>query len=316
MTTRGTGPTKKARLTDEQVTEIMRLKREGKSISAIARVIGCHRQTVRMHLREKHGDIVAEEVRKQVLIEGLRDHFQELVNFAAVSLKRRFDASPSELPGLTGLRVAMPGPISTAGMLGLPGLGSSAYAVHEWTRMHNPQPKDSHLAQALREHLRASELWVQWDSWRREVAGYEAASRALFQWVISKTEPERWQKIDPEYMDRLQRWLFGNVLLITSGGEHEKLEIRGRDLTTPGAREVVVRARDSAASKALYDWLWGVLREAETLPEWAALEKAAAQLREKESQNRLKDIIGKIDSALDGIELMRAFPGRCHLCPA
>ena len=315
MTTRGLDPKKRARLTDEQVTEMIRLKREGKSISAIARIIGCHRQTVRMHLREKHGDIIAEEARKQVFIEELRGHFQELANFAAIGLKWRLKASRSEIPRLTGLEVAMPGPISVAGVLGLPGLGSSKYVSYEWGRMYNPLPRDSHLTQALREHTRDSDLWVHYDSWRREVADYEAASRQLLQWVIGKTEPERWQKIDPEYMEPAQRWLFGNILRMTSGIEEEKLEMRGRELTTPGAREVVARVADSAGTKPLYDLLRGILREAETLPEWAALESATAELKEREKQNKLKDIIGGIDSALDGIELMRAFPGRCHLCP-
>ncbi|GAH90912.1 unnamed protein product, partial [marine sediment metagenome] len=44
-------------------------------------------------------------------------------------------------------------------------------------------------------------------------------------------------------------------------------------------------------------------------------ESATAQLRDGEKQKELKDIADKISSALDGIELMRAFSGRCHLCP-
>jgi hypothetical protein len=315
MTTRETGPKRKPRLTEEQMTEIMRLKREGKSISDIARAIGCHRQTVRMHLREKHGDIVAEEARKQVLIEELRGHFQELVDFASVGFKWRLKASRSKIPGLTGLEVATPGPISMAGMLGVPGQGSSKYASYEWGRMYYPLSRNLHLMQALREHTRDSDVWVHWDRWRKEVADYEAASRYLLQWVAGKTEPERWQKIDPEYIESIQWWLFGNILLKTSGGEYEKLEIRGSDIATPGAREVVARARDGAAGKSLYDWLWDILREAETLSEWAPLETATKEIKKVEKQKKLMGIIVKMDSALDGIALMRAFPGRCHLCP-
>jgi len=147
------------------------------------------------------------------------------------------------------------------------------------------------------------------------VADYETASGQFLQWVIGKTEPERWQKIDSEYMEPIQRWLFGNILRMTSGIEEEKLEMRGRELTTPGAREVVAQVADSADSKALNDWLRDILRKAESLPEWAALESASKKLKEMEKQNKLKDIIGRIDSALNGISLMRAFPGHCHLCP-
>jgi hypothetical protein len=116
-------------------------------------------------------------------------------------------------------------------------------------------------------------------------------------------------------MESVQWWLFGNIILKTGGGEYEKVEIRGPEIATPGAREVVARARDGAASKLLYDWLWAILREAETLSEWAALEAATRELKEVEKQKKLMGIVVKMDSALDGIGLMRAFPGRCHLCP-
>lgn len=315
MTSRGISPKKKARLTDEQVTEMIRLKREGKSISAIARIIGCHRQTVRMHLREKHGDIVAEEARKQVLIEELRGHFQELTNGVPVSLKWRLDASRSESSYPTGFQVLrLPGPISLAGRLGLPGPGLTKYTVYEWGRMYSPLPKVKHLTQALREHTKDSDLWVHWDSWRKEVADYETLSWQLSLWVIDKTEPERWQKIDPEYMDSVRRWLFGNILLKTSGADYERLEDKGEDLITP-AGEVVAPVSDSASRQVLREYLDGILKEAEQQPQWSALESATAQLKKGEKQKKLKDIIGKIDSALDGIELMRAFPGHCHLCP-
>ncbi|MEA3442194.1 MAG: helix-turn-helix domain-containing protein [Chloroflexota bacterium] len=308
-------PLKKARLSEEQITEIMRLKREGKSISAIAQIIGCHRQTVRMHLKERHGDIVAEEARKQVLVDELRSHFQELASFAAFGLRRHLDASRSETPGIMGPIPPIPGPISVAGVLGLPVLGSSKYMSHEWRRMYELPPRDKHLMQALREHIRDSDLWIHWDSWRKEVANYETMSRKLLQWVINRTEPERWQKINPEDMDSIRDWLFGNILLKTSGAGYEELEIRGRELITSGTRDRVARAAGSAESKPLYDWLWDILKEAETLPEGAALESATVELSRREKQNKLKDIIYKIDSALDGIEMMRAFPGRCHLCP-
>jgi hypothetical protein len=180
--------------------------------------------------------------------------------------------------------------------------------------MYNLLPRDKHLIQALREHTKDSDLWVHWDSWRKEVADYETLSWQLLLWVIDKTEPERWQKIDPEYMDLVERWLFGNILLKTSGAEKERLEGRGPDLITP-AGEVVARAADNASRQALQEYMDGILEEAEQQPQWSELESATAQLRDGEKQKKLKDIIDKIGPALDGIELMRAFPGQCHLCP-
>ena len=157
-------------------------------------------------------------------------------------------------------------------------------------------------------------MWVHWDSWRKEVADYETLSRQLGLWVYTKTEPERWQKIDPEYMDKVRFWLLGNILLKTSGAAREELVGSGRDLTTP-AGDLVARAEDSASRQALQEYLDGILEEAEQQPQWSALESATAQLRQVENQRKLSDITGKIDSALDGIERMRAFPGHCHLCP-
>jgi len=304
---------KRPRVADEQVGEMLRLKREGKTDTAIAKVLGIHRQTVGRYLKRRRNDILADEARKQVLIEELRGHFQELANGVPVSLRWRLDASRSE--STTGFQpLRLPVPISLAGRLGLPGRGPANYTVYEWWRMHNPLPKVKHLIQALREHTKDSDLWVHWDSWQKEVADYETLSRQLGLWVSDETEPERWKKIDPEYMDSVRRWLFGNILLKTSGAAREELVGSERDLTTP-AGDLVARAENRARRQVLQEYLYGILEEAEQQPQWSALESATAQLWEEEKQKKLKDIIGKIDSALDGIEIMRAFPGHCHLCP-
>ena len=305
------------RVTDEQVGEMLRLKREGKTDTAIAKFLGIHRQTVGRYLKRRRNDILADEARKQVLIDELRGHFQELAKFAP-TLRFHLDASPSEgseggYPS-TGLFFRLPLPISSAGRLGLPGRGSVKHTVSEWGRMHNLLPKDKHLIQALREHTKESDLWVHWDSWQKEVADYENLSRQLLLWVIDKTEPARWQKIDPEYMDKVRWWLYGNILLKTSGAAHEKLVGSGRNLITP-AGDLVARAADSASRQALEEYLDGILEEAEQQPQWSQLESATAQLGEGEKQKKLKDIADKIGLALEGIELMRAFQGHCHLCP-
>jgi len=306
------------RITDQQISDMMRLQRQGKSISAIARAIKCNRQTVRVYLKERQADVLADEARKQVLIEALRGHFQELAKLATASLKMRLDASPSEgsesgYP-TTGLFVRFPVPISSAGRLGLPGPGAANYTVSEWGRMYELPERDKNLIQALREHTKDSDLWVHWDSWRKEVTDYETLSRQLGLWVHTKTEPERWQKIDPEYLDKVRWWLYGNILLKTSGADYEELVGSGRDLTTP-AGDLVARAEDSARRQALQEYLDGILKEAEQQAQWKALESATAQLKDAEKQKKLNDIIDKINFALLDIELMHAFPGHCQFCP-
>lgn len=70
------------RITDEQITDMIRLRRQGKSISAIARATGCNRQTVRVYLKERQADVLADEVRKEVLTDELRKHLDDLTQFA------------------------------------------------------------------------------------------------------------------------------------------------------------------------------------------------------------------------------------------
>jgi transposase-like protein len=307
------------RITDQQISDMMRLRRQGKSISAIARAINCNRQTVRVYLKERQADVLADEARKQVLIDELRSHFLELAISATATLKVRVDASPSEgsesgYPTTGSLFLRLLVPISLAGRLGLPGPGSANYTVSEWGRMYELPSRDKQLIQALREHIKDSDLWFHWDSWRKEVADYETLCRQLGLWVYTKTEPKRWQEIDAEYMDKVRYWLFGNILLKTSGAAREELVGSGRNLTTP-AGDLVARAADSASRQALQEYLDSILEEAEQQPQWSALESATAQLMQGEKQKRLNDIANKVSSALDGIERMRAFPGHCHLCP-
>ena len=72
----------KPRISEERINEMIRLRHQGKSISAIAQATGCHRQTVRVYLRERQSDILAAEVRKQVLTDELRKHLDDVTQFA------------------------------------------------------------------------------------------------------------------------------------------------------------------------------------------------------------------------------------------
>jgi len=73
---------KGSRVTEEQVRRMVELDRQGKSISAIARAVGCHRHTVKSYLVGRRGDILADEVRKQLLTDELQRHVDDLAQFA------------------------------------------------------------------------------------------------------------------------------------------------------------------------------------------------------------------------------------------
>jgi transposase-like protein len=316
---------KRPRITEEQGREMIRMRRQGESIKAIAEAIGCHRQTVRMHLKEKRDDILADEARKEVLKEELLGHFRELSSFAQVGFKLCLDASPLEREKriLKGTRER--GPIFLEGLLGLPSLGSSTFMSNEWMRMYNPSPKDEYMMKSLREHTKGSSVWTYWDNWRKKVAGYESTSREVLDWVKTVTETELFDISDLTQVHRMQVWLFGNILRVTNNAEAEKLEISGARLVTPVAEAelvvktevnlVVAQATDEASTRRLHDYLYVMLQKAQQQPQQSRLRSSTAELSRKETQLELRDMAREIDAALISIELMRAFPGRCSLCP-
>ena len=313
---------KRPRITGEQIQEMMRMRRRGESIKAIAQAIGCHRQTVRTYLKEKHGDILAAETRKEVLTGELLGHFRELVSFAQVGLKRRWDESPSKQEGkiVTGRQ---PGAISLNGLLGLPSIGPAPFMRNEWVRMYRPSAKDDYLMKSLREHTKESMLWTYWDEWWRKLAGYETASRDFFEWLEDNVETDLYDIIDVNQIRLVQMWLFGNILHVTSGSDIERLEIIGKDLLSPESKTtrgeevslVLAQTKDESASKHLQRYLIDILQQAQHKPQYSELRNFTTQTRLKEAQLELRRIARSIDTALVSIELMRAFPGQCNLCP-
>ncbi len=175
------------------------------------------------------------------------------------------------------------------------------------------------------EHTKDSPVWLHWDNWRKKVAGYETASLGLFEWLENRIEVDLFDVIDLTQMHTTRIWLFGNILRTASGAEDEGLESKGRDLVSLGgavslgggkeARLIVAQAANTASARAVYDYLSSILRQAQEKPEWAILRSATTELKLKERQIELRRIANQIDSALVSIELMRALPGRCHLCP-
>lgn len=295
-----------ARITEEQIKEMLRLRRQGKSITEIARNVGCQRQTVRAYLRERQGDILRDEARKQILVEAIGNHFKELADFGGRGMKQRFKESYSEKS--SALRKKYFG-----GLLGLPGVGSPFYMVDEWERMYDPGSRANHLTEALREHAPDSPFWAHWKKWRNIVVLYELASRDIRDELTKKAEaPEVFLSVEYDYLASMQKWLFGNALREASGEPYEELKIVKRqdyeELVCGGT--VVARPEDG---KALYEHLLGIIKEPQALPSWSALQPAMAELEER--QPELRRIAKDMDSALDALSMMYGFPGSCHLCP-
>lgn len=157
---RRTGSPKRKRLSEEQLQEMLRMRRQGQSIKTIAEAIGCHRQTVRLHLQERQGEILAGEVRKQVLTDEVQKHLDDLTQFA-VSFKSYLTIPSSPTEDRDAATVFKP-------LLGedLPqGVHSDSQKARREQRQINRRNKM--LLMSLREHTRDRGWWVAYEEWRQ-----------------------------------------------------------------------------------------------------------------------------------------------------
>jgi len=160
---------------------------------------------------------------------------------------------------------------------------------------------------------------------RRQVAGYEALSREIFDWLENRMDTDLFDVIDLRQTRQMRLWLFGNILRRSSNAGAEELRINGDQLVSSGVvarlpgetevRLIVARTTNEASSKVLHEYMYDMLQQAKEKLQWSRLQSSTAELGLKEKQLELRHIAKEIDAALIGIELMRAFPGRCNLCP-
>lgn len=303
MVAPGQGKQRKKRITEEKITDMKRLYLEGMTISAIAEELDVHRQTVAGYVAPKNRDIIADEVRKQLLGEELRNHFDQLKGFVRQDIRKQINASA---PGDT----AAQGTISTAGVLGLPysGTGAPHYITGEWSRMHNPPPWEQHLLKSLREHTRDSKLWVYWDRWHKKASHFEAASRALWERLKEKLEDD--PPDDIRDVEIVRSWVFGNIIMIAGDRDPAGVETLTQG-AKPGEFRPVVYSNPSYISRYAQKFL----EDVKGWPELDNLKSAMSELADHKSQSELRRLAGEIDFVLAGIELMKAFPGRCEICP-
>jgi len=291
------------KITDEQIKEMMRLRGQGKSITDISQIVGCHRQTVRAYLRERQSSILVDEVKKEVLKEALLGHFRELADFAGKELGHRFKFSDPE-----GKHVLV-------GLLGLPGVGSPLYMANEWKRIYEPALRVNPLQEALKAHTEDSALWRYWDEWEYIVKQYELVSADFRAWVNRKTEmPEVSLVVNQDDLNKIQKWLFGNVLRLASGEAYSGLSVV-KVKTRQELQDLngTVIAQVEEGGEVLYQRLVGILKEAQELDLLKELQETMKEVKGK--QDKLLEISRKILSELEILGMKRAFPGSCRLCP-
>lgn len=304
---------KKSRVTSEDLTAMKRLRRQGLSIRDIAIEIGFNRHTIRKHLQDKYEDIIAEEARRQVLTEELRNHFKQLKSFALNDLKSRLDAS---VPGLKRSgKSRTSGTIDISGVMGLPCRDTTLSTSDEWIRMYQPAYREDHLLKSLRLHTEDLTVWVSWDSWRRKVSTYEMASRYLWTWLKEKLEEAILENIEPRKAELMMRWVFGTMLIVAGGGKQNDLgTFRVTVFDPPGVTIGRDQKKDTDSSAASFNLLSGILKDVQNINQWEALKSAAAELGSKNNQIKLKRLARDMDYALVSFELMGAFGGHCPLC--
>ena len=294
-----------AKITDEQIKEMMRLRGDGKSDSEIALMVGCHRQTVRAYLRERQSNILVNEVKKEVLKEELLRHFKEVADFAGKEEVNRFKYSNPEGK-------------HAGGLLGLPGAGSPLYIANEWERIYEPIVRDNPLRKALQAHTEYSPLWRCQMEWDGIVKEYKLRGYAFHHWLDRKTEILQIQLL-VKWDDRkkTKRWLFGNALCLANGKSSTGLNIVKSlghvelRCNCDGAR--IAEVEDVENAKALSEYLAGILKEGQELDLLNELQETMEGVKER--QDELLEISDKTISELKILGMKRAFPGTCPLCP-
>jgi len=163
---------KGSRVTDDQVRRMVELDRQGKSISFISRTVKCHRQTVKKYLAGRRGDILADEVRKQLLTDELQRHLNEVTEFA-VSFKGQV-IRPDHLSEYRDAAAVFAFLLGN----GLPqGLDSDSQQARRGQKQL--ERRGRMLLMSLREHTRDQGWWRAFEEWQEAWNTCQDAFREL-----------------------------------------------------------------------------------------------------------------------------------------
>ena len=307
------------RITDEQISEMIRLRRQGKSISAIARVIGCNRQTVRVYLKERQADILAGEVRRQVLTDELQKHLNDLTEFA-VSFRGYLTRPASLGEDRDAATVFKP-------LLGedLPqGLDSDSQKARREQRQI--ERRNRVLLLSLRGHTRGQGWWTAFEEWQgawniclnalQELRGeaYELVQNLINEKTNLKEEVERQSIKERDEVRRIADDMLWVVWWVGTGTKPvKKLEFRAEK------GQAVAYFSDQSHFP-----LWHRLSDVSLNPDMVEVCKHAFDILYQsfidknipEMFHRMDEKIEVIDDALDPFILRPLLVRtRCELCP-
>ncbi|MBA7679283.1 hypothetical protein ES703_87572 [subsurface metagenome] len=307
------------RITDQQISDMLRLRRQGKSISAIARALKCNRQTVRVYLKERQADILAAEVKKQLLTDEQQKHLDDIIQFtlSLVGLLTVPDSLTEDRDVTEILDPLLPKEFPK-------GLDSASRKARREQRQKDRRNKM--LLKSLREHTRKKGWWQAFEEWReawntcrdalRELRRQadEVVEKGIKQTPGLKEEVEKRSSKERDEVRRIADDVLWVVWWIGTGSKPaEKLEFR--------AEEGQVKA--FFGDQTRFD-LGHRLREVSLGLDMAAVCELAFKtmcqsFSDKsiaEMLHRMNEKIEVIDDALDPFVLHPLLVRtRCELCP-
>jgi len=148
------------RITDQQISDMMRLRRQGKSLSAIARALKCNRQTVRVYLKERQADVLVDEIKKQLLTDEQQKHLDDLTQFAASLVSHlTIPDSPTENRDVVAV-------LDTLLPKDLPqGLDSASREARR--KQRQTERRNKMLFESLRQHTGGKGWWQAFEEWQQ-----------------------------------------------------------------------------------------------------------------------------------------------------
>jgi len=302
---------------------MVELHRQGESIAAISRAIGCHRQTVKAYLAGRRGDILAGEIKKQLLTDEQQKHLDDLTQFA-VSLVGRLTIpdSPTEDRDVVAV-------LDTLLPKDLPqGLHSASREARRKQRQTERQNKM--LFESLRQHTGGKGWWQAFEEWQQAwgtcTKGLEEVKKQVPKMVEDLLNQQKANlKEEVEKVtgkeDALEK-IVGGVLrpaweVATASNPEEELE-RRKFRILPDAQQVSVITGSYDLRLKFSETEAALAQEVATVCN-LALQNLYPLYMADEIQgmrHRMDEKIEEIDDALDPFILRPLLVRtRCELCP-